>query len=170
VVVRQAERGDADAAATVVAAAEAFAQKPERLVQPNRGLVPGKDVKFELAHAGPSGPDDGPLEQQPADAAPAAARRDDQPEVRHVSTGGMRVAGDGQPPDDLVAVEGDEHRGVRVPPDGPQVPALLDDAPHSVGRQQPPTGLCRDRRRERDELAGVARLGRSDADHRTTEP
>jgi hypothetical protein len=153
-----------------MAPAKALALESEVLVQPNRRLVPGKDVKLELAHAASPGPCDRRIQEPAPDAASAMAARDHHPEVGDVRARRVRVPGKRQASDDPLAVDCDEHCRVGMAAHGLEVSALVGDRPPGLGGEQPSSRLLSDCCRERDELGRVRWLGGTDRDHATTTP
>ena len=104
------DRVDELVAAAVVPLAVALALEAERLVERDRGLVPGEDVQLELADPGLARPVDGCLHERPPHALPARVARDHQADVGDVGARGMRVAPDREAADDRPVVAlGDEH-------------------------------------------------------------
>ena len=95
-----------------MALAETLALEAERVVERNRRLVPGKDVKLELPDAGALGPCDRLVEQASTDAAPTVARGHHQAEVGDVRARRMDVTGEREPADDAVPVLGQVDGGV----------------------------------------------------------
>ena len=83
---------------------------------------------------------------------------------------GMKITGEREPSDERVPVGRDVDGSVGMPAHGPEVPALIGDAPPRGGRQKPRALLAADLARELDERLRIARIRAADADHGTTIP
>ena len=143
--------------APVVIAAQPFELEAERLVEPERPLVPGKDVQLELEHARLARPGDGLLG---GSARPIPRRRWAAAMIGPRSAT-CRLAGcwwrkeSESAAAELTVRLRDEDSRVLVALQRPEIPPLLCGAAPAVRGQEPRAVLRSDRGAERDELGGV---------------
>src|SRR5205085_1311374 len=108
------------------------------------------------------GPGEGAVEERAADAAASVSGGDHQAEVGDMRAGGVRVAREREPPDELAVHLGDEDGRVRRAAHGTEIAAFFRNVPPVAVGDQPALGLAADGPAELDERRRVRGPGAAD--------